>query len=74
MASRNLAETDDVLHWPCMAKKKITLEQKIDALTSIIEKGFAATPETKVYKIGAILEAFKYRRPPFTPRPKALDF
>jgi hypothetical protein len=25
-----------------MAKKKITLEQKIDALTNIVEKGFAA--------------------------------
>jgi hypothetical protein len=33
-----------------------------------------ATPETKVYKIGAILETFKYRRPPFTGRPKSLDF
>ena len=28
-----------------MGKKKITLEQKIDALTSIVEKGFAAVAE-----------------------------
>jgi hypothetical protein len=33
-----------------------------------------ATPETKVVGIGAILEAFKYRRPPFTHRPRSLDF
>ena len=28
-----------------MAKKKITLEQKIDALTNIVEKGFGAVAE-----------------------------
>jgi hypothetical protein len=33
-----------------------------------------ATPEKKVQKVGAILEAFKYRRPPFTRRPRSLDF
>lgn len=32
-----------------------------------------ATPMEKVYKIGAILEAYKYRRPPFAHRPKSLD-
>ena len=31
-----------------------------------------ATPDATVQKIGAILEAYRYRRPPFTPRPKSL--
>ena len=52
-----------------LAEKVITvLERARDVIND------PATPETKVYKIGAILEAFKYRRPPFTRRPKSLDF
>ena len=33
-----------------------------------------ATPDETVQKLGAILEAFKYRRPPFAQRPRSLDF
>jgi hypothetical protein len=69
-----------------MATKRLPQRRMSTADRKVLEKVLAtlerardvindpATPETKVVRIGAILEAFKYGRPPFTRRPKSLDF
>jgi hypothetical protein len=69
-----------------MATKRLPQRRMSTADRKVLEKVLAtlerardvindpATPETKVVRIGAILKAFKYGRPPSTRRPKSLDF